>query len=161
MSSPDMNRAELVEALAQVGRAHSTATVMFHSAIAECFGLSATDWKCAEIIHRVGPMTAGRLAELSGLTTGAITGVVDRLEQKQMVRRGNDPNDRRRVIIHPLQDREEEAMALFASLRRALEELYSRFSDEELALILDYMKRETEVMEQEASRMRKEATGGT
>lgn len=157
MSSPHMNRAQLQEALARAGRENSTAAVMFHSAIADRFGLSATDWKCAEIVHRMGPLTAGGLAKLSGLTTGAITGVIDRLEREHMVRRGRDPNDRRRVIIHPLPDREEEAMQLFAPFQEALQELHSRYSDEELALILDYTTKTTEIMQREAIRMQQEA----
>lgn len=139
-----------------MGRGHSTAAVLYHSALADRFGLSATDWKCAEIIHRLGPMTAGRLAELSGLTTGAITGVVDRLEQQQLVQRSSDPNDRRRVIIQAVPDREEEALQLFSPLQAALEQLYSRYSDEELTLILEYMRQETDVMEREAIRMRQQ-----
>lgn len=158
MSSADLNREELIGALAQLGREHSTAAVMFHSALAERFGLSATDWKCAEIVHRMGPMTAGQLAELSGLTTGAITGVIDRLEKQQIVRRGNDPNDRRRVIIHPLEEREEEAMELFVPFQESLAKLYARFSDEELALIYEYVKQETELLQQEAIRMREQAS---
>ncbi|MFW6097174.1 MAG: MarR family transcriptional regulator [Chloroflexota bacterium] len=156
MSSADLDRDELKRALAQLGREHSTAAVMFHSALAERFGLSATDWKCAEIVHRMGPMTAGQLAELSGLTTGAITGVIDRLEKQEIVRRGKDPNDRRRVIIHPLGKREEEAMELFAPFQESLAKLYARFDDEELALIFEYLKQETELLQQEASRMRQQ-----
>ncbi len=63
------------------------------------FGLNATDWKCYELLTQAGSIPAGELAELSGLTTGAITGVVDRLEQADFAMRRRDPNDRRRVII--------------------------------------------------------------
>lgn len=156
MSSANVDRAQLVADLSHAERQHSTAAVLWHSALAARFGLSATDWKCAEIVHRLGPLTAGRLAELSGLTTGAITGVVDRLEQGRIVRRGQDPNDRRRVIIHPVQEREEEARELFASFEESLSELYDRYSDEEITLILDYVKRATAMMGQEASRMREQ-----
>lgn len=158
MSSVDLSREELIGSLAQLGREHSTAAVLFHSALADRFGLSATDWKCAEIVHRMGPMSAGKLAQLSGLTTGAITGVIDRLEKQQILQRRNDPNDRRKVIIHPLEAREEEAMALFAPFQKALLELYAQFSDEELAFIYDYLKQETELLEQEAMRMRRQSS---
>lgn len=156
MSSTHMNRAQLLEALAQAGRENSTAAVMFHTAIAGRFGLSATDWKCAEIIHRMGPIPAGELAKLSGLTSGAITGVVDRLEKERIARREHDPDDRRRVLIYPLQEREDEAMQLFSSFQDALAGLYARYSDEELAIILEYVTQATEVMEREASKMRHE-----
>jgi len=153
MSSTRMDRTQLLNALAQAGRENSTAAVMFHSAIASRFGLSSTDWKCAEIIHRLGPIPAGELAKLSGLTTGAITGVVDRLEKERMARREHDPHDRRRVLIHPSGDREDEAMQLFSSFQDALAELYSNYSDEELALILDYLNQATKVMQREAIKM--------
>lgn len=158
MSRVNLDRDELIAALAQLGREHSTAAVLFHSALADRFGLSATDWKCAEIVHRMGPMPAGRLAELSGLTTGAITGVIDRLEKQKMVQRRSDPADRRKVIIHPLSQREEEAMALFAPFQKSLLELYAQFSDEELALVYKYLKQETEMLEQEAIRMQQQST---
>ena len=80
-------------------RQMSTGAIMFHQAIADRLGLHATDHKCADLIIRNGAMTSGRLAELTGLTTGAITGVVDRLEARGIARRATDPGDRRRVIV--------------------------------------------------------------
>src|SRR2546427_828436 len=78
---PPTTRAELLAALNEAARRQSTATVLFHAAVAERLGLSATDHKYADLIARQGPMTAGELADRAGLTTGAITGVLDRLEQ--------------------------------------------------------------------------------
>src|SRR5262245_6590047 len=99
-------RAALITALNdEVGRKAGTATVLYQSAIAEKLGLSLTDLGCGEILSRTGSITAGELAALSGLTTGAITGVVDRLEKGGLARRVNDPNDRRRVMIEPVSER--------------------------------------------------------
>ncbi|MCB9099143.1 MAG: MarR family transcriptional regulator [Anaerolineales bacterium] len=149
-----MNRDELMLALQSAGRAHSTATIMFHSAIAGYFGLSPTDWKCGDIIHRKGPLTAGQLAELTGLTTGAVTGLIDRLEKAGIARRQPDPNDRRRVIIEPVPGWEEKITPLFDSMIEAFSEATDHYSDDELALILDFMQRAAAVMEQEAAKMR-------
>src|SRR5216117_3098234 len=97
---PPTTRAELLAALNEAARRQSTATVLFHAAVAERLGLSATDHKYADLIARQGPMTAGELADRAGLTTGAITGVLDRLERAGWVRRERDPHDRRRSEEH-------------------------------------------------------------
>jgi DNA-binding MarR family transcriptional regulator len=62
-------------------RALSTAIVLFHEAIAARLGMSSAEWKCLGFLEEHGPLTAGRLAALSGFTTGAVTGIVDRLER--------------------------------------------------------------------------------
>ena len=83
----------------------STEAVMFHQAVADELGLYITDHKCMDIIHRFGAMPAGRLGEMTGLTTGAITGMIDRLEKAGYVRRANDPKDRRKTIVEPLRNK--------------------------------------------------------
>src|SRR5215207_5351058 len=80
----------------------STATVLFHAAIADRVGVSVTDMKCYSILRQAGPITAGELGERVGLTTGAITGVIDRLEHVGLARRVRDPHDRRRVVLELL-----------------------------------------------------------
>src|SRR5450432_703373 len=93
-------RREIVASVIDESRRMSTRTVVFHAAIAERLGLNPSDHKCADLIcNETGPVTAGRLAELTGLSTGAITGVVDRLERAGFVSRVPDPEDRRRVVI--------------------------------------------------------------
>jgi len=99
VSSNSPERDALLTALAREARQYSTSTVLFHQVIAERLGLNPTDHKCAEILSRTGPLTAGELADHTGLTTGAITGVVDRLERAGFVRRDRDPEDRRRHIV--------------------------------------------------------------
>src|SRR2546427_12544520 len=99
---PPTTRAELLAALNEAARRQSTATVLFHTAVAERLGLSATDHKYAVLIARQGPMTAGELADRAGVTTGAITGVPDRLEQAGGVPRDGDPLDQRRDWGHLL-----------------------------------------------------------
>src|SRR5437763_15469371 len=101
-------RGELVEGLLRLGRQLSSATIMFHQAVADHFGLNPTDHKCMDLLFTKGPMTAGELADVTGLTTGAITGVIDRLEGDGFVRREDDPNDRRRVIVRVVPRRQQE-----------------------------------------------------
>src|SRR4051794_40723373 len=85
-----------------LGREFSAAIVLFHEAVGRQLGLSATERKILDILDRLGPVTAGRLAEHSGLTTGAITGIVDRLVRAGFVVREPNPDDRRSVIVRPL-----------------------------------------------------------
>jgi len=155
LSSDLPKRADLFDTLNQAGRELSTATVLFHSALAEQFGLNATDWKCGDLLMRMGPLTAGQLAELTGLTTGAITGVVDRLEKAGFVRREKDPHDRRKVIIQPLYEEAERQTASFLdAYAQVWAELYSSYSDQDLALILDFITRSVKVTQEETLKLR-------
>lgn len=141
-----------------LGRELSAWTVMFHQAIAERVGLNASEHKCLDLVLRYGPMTAGQLAELTGLTTGAITGVVDRLEAAGFVQRQNDPSDRRRVIIRPdVKKAEREIGPLFESIARATDELASRYSERELALINQFVAECIRILRQETLKLRREA----
>src|SRR5262245_56336861 len=100
-----MKREESIQIIVGKFRDISTETIIFHQAVADVLGLHITDHKCSDIIHRFGAMPAGRLGELTGLTTGAVTGIIDRLEEAGYVRRTNDPKDRRRTIIEPTRNK--------------------------------------------------------
>ena len=139
MSSAAQRRGPLLQRLNDAGRQLSTATILFHQAIADRLGLNLTDHKCVGILLTHGPLTAGELAERTGLTTGAITGVVDRLENAGYVRREDDPHDRRRVIVRAIPKRIVEIERLFDDLAERVAELSKRYTDEELAVILDFM----------------------
>ena len=87
-------RAQVLDALNTAVRAHSTATVLFHSAMAEQFGLSATESKAMDLLDRLGPLSAGDLVEHTGLASPSVTALIDRLESKGFVRRVRDAQDR-------------------------------------------------------------------
>jgi DNA-binding MarR family transcriptional regulator len=141
----------------EVGRKSSTATILFQMAIADHMGLGLTDLVCGEILSRTGPIAAGELAELSGLTTGAITGVVDRLEKAGLVRRVNDPDDRRRVILEPVTARfEESGRDPYTALEEAFSEVYARYTDEQLVILLDFLRRSVDIYDEQAARIRAE-----
>ena len=113
-------------------------------------GLNPTDMECLGFLHLsvAGPTTAGQLAEETGLTTGAITAVIDRLERAGFARRADDPHDRRRVLVEALPKGSKVILPLFEPLARRMAELHSRYKDHELALILDYMKGELDASTQ-------------
>jgi DNA-binding MarR family transcriptional regulator len=142
MSREAQKRTELLVNLNEGFRQLSAATILFHQAIADRLGMNITDHKCADMLARNGAMTAGDLADYAGLTTGAITGVIDRLEKAGFVHRVKDPHDRRRVIVEPLSKRMEKEIApLFQSMGRSATELCQRYSTEELAVIYDFTVR--------------------
>lgn len=156
-----MTRAELLEAIDRGGRALSASTVMFHAAIAEHLGLGATDHKVLDFLLRTGPATAGELARITGLTTGAITGVIDRLEAAGYAKRVRDPGDRRKVLVHPtLGARGERRLGqLFASLARGVAKLAASYDDEELATIVDYLTRADALMREETAKLKRRRRG--
>src|SRR5687768_1898236 len=100
MSSEHEVPADVLERFSVYARETSAFTVLFHTRLAERMGLSPTDEKCLDLAVRArGPITAGKIVELSGLSTGAVTGVIDRLERAGYVRRVRDPHDRRKVLV--------------------------------------------------------------
>ncbi len=137
-----------------LGRDLGAYTVMMHTAIAHAVGLNATDHKTLDLLSRHGPMTAGALAELTGLTTGAITGVVDRLEKAGFVERRHDPDDRRRVIVAVRPGVEQAYGDIFDSLGASTMALADTYSDDELALIIDWVTRTIEVVQHETALIR-------
>jgi DNA-binding MarR family transcriptional regulator len=87
----------------ELGRELSTTSIFFHQAIAGKLGLNVTDTRCFELMSRYsqGPLTAGDLARATGLTTGAVTGILDRLEKAGLVERYRNAIDRRKVFVRP------------------------------------------------------------
>lgn len=134
--------------LSELGREMSVQTIMFHSAVAERLGLNATDHRCFDYILRMGGVTAGQISRETGLTSGAITGVIDRLEKAGFARRQADPKDRRKVIIMPRPERLPEMQKLFAPLSRSMGRMMSHFSERESEVLVDFMKRCSDAMRQ-------------
>jgi DNA-binding MarR family transcriptional regulator len=151
-----MEREEIIQAIIDKRREMSTETIMFHQAVADTLGLHITDHKCLDLIRYYGAMPAGRLGELTGLTTGAVTGVIDRLEQAGYVRRTNDSKDRRRTIVEPTRNKKLEGKlgAIFSPLHERMRNLLSSYSDSELSFLLDVLTKTLEQTHQELVKLR-------
>ncbi|MEA5358994.1 MarR family transcriptional regulator [Amycolatopsis sp., V23-08] len=133
-----VSEAELFR-FAELGRESSTLTVLRHARIAERMGLSGTDHKTLDLVGQAdGPLTAGRIAELTGLSTGAVTGVIDRLEKVGLVRRVRDPDDRRKVLVEVVPGAVERYAPLFQSAFDGLREMLAQFSPAERKVIERY-----------------------
>ena len=126
----------------------------FGQSVAIRFGLSESDVEALEVLIDTGAATAGRLSDLMGLTTGAVTRVIDRLEQAGYVRRIPDPTDRRRVIVEPVPEKMAALEALMAGYGEKSASEIGRYSDAELAVINDFLTRMADVTRDEANAMR-------
>ena len=151
-----MNREEIIHTIVDKFREMSTETIMFHQAVADELGLHITDHKCMDIIHRFGAMPAGRLGEMTGLTTGAITGMIDRLEKAGYVRRANDPKDRRKTIVEPVRNKklERKIEMIFTPLHERMHKFLSSYSDNELTFLFDAITKLIEQTREESKRLR-------
>jgi DNA-binding MarR family transcriptional regulator len=149
-------REEIIQAIIEKRREMSTETIMFHQGVADVLGLHITDHKCLDLIRQYGAMPAGRLAELTGLTTGAVTGIIDRLEEAGYVRRANDPKDRRRTIVEPTQNKkwERKIEAIFIPFHERMHKLLSLYSESELAFLLDVLTKSIELTREESKKLR-------
>ena len=144
-----MKRAELLRTLSDLARKFSMQTVFLHQAIAQTVGLNATDTRCLDLIssHPNDMVTAGRLSELTGLTTGAITHILDRLETRGLIERVRDSEDRRKIFVRVRCESIKPLLPKYESLGKAYMSLIERYKDRELTLILSYMKEMSEMTE--------------
>jgi DNA-binding MarR family transcriptional regulator len=158
VSSPSSDRREIDAALDRALRETSAQSVLFSQAVADRVGMNPSDLESLDMLARNGPMTAGRLAEMTGLTTGAITGLVDRLERRGYARREPHPRDRRSIIIQPLiENAEHDLGPAYLTMSEAMDELMSRYDDEDLATILDFMTRAATITAEQIARLRSDA----
>src|SRR5437870_3021841 len=121
---------------------HGLGASFFRAAAART-GKTVTDMQVLDILDLTGPTTAGNLADLTGLTTGATTGLLNRLEEAGLVRRERDPEDGRRIIVQLEKDKDDmrEINSIFDPLRKSWEEMASGYSDDQIASLLEFPKR--------------------
>ena len=119
-------------------RRSSAQGVLFGQAVANIAGISGSDLDCLDFLNLEGRVTAGRLAEVTGLTTGAITGVVDRLEKAGLVRRERDADDRRKVYIATVPENVARIGRFYVPMQEAMQKLWSTYSEAELQLLLRF-----------------------
>ncbi len=149
-------REELLSGLVREVRQFTGLGASFFRAAAGRAGMTAADVQVVDILDAGGPTTAGRLAEFTGLTTGAITQMLDRLETAGLVRRERDPADGRRVIVRLAEDGDatREIGAIFASVARGWDEMASHYDDAQIAVLREFVTRANAVSGEEIARLR-------
>jgi DNA-binding MarR family transcriptional regulator len=155
-----MDRDATVEAVVRALRRVNIQGSLFGQTVAIRLGLSESDIEALELLIDTGAATAGRLAQVMGLTTGAVTRVIDRLEQAGYVRRIADPADRRRVIVEVVPDRLADVRPLLDRVGAASATEIARYTDAQLELIGDFLSRMAELTNEEAAKVREPATTG-
>jgi DNA-binding MarR family transcriptional regulator len=158
MSRRQVSRNELVAALNHAMRDASGQGVLYSQAVAERLGINSTDLECLDIIVMRGPVTAGELARATGLTTGAITGVIDRLDRAGFAKREHDAADRRKVLVRALPAVERRVVPLFRPMEHAAMSALSAYDDKELALLLNFFVRTHEAAVAAMAKLRAETT---
>jgi DNA-binding MarR family transcriptional regulator len=119
----------------------SSFDALFSHAVAERVGVHATDIETMDLLNTLGTMTAGELSEHTGLSSGATTRLIDRLARKGYIRRKADEADRRRVLIEPIYENLGELAELFQPMLEGMDEVFSSFSDEQLATIVAFARK--------------------
>ncbi|GAB2730850.1 MarR family winged helix-turn-helix transcriptional regulator [Kitasatospora kifunensis] len=145
---------DLLAELRAESRRYIASYVLFNQAVADHLGLHPTDVQCLNLLSlEPGPVTTGRIAELTGLTSGSATRLVDRLEKAGYLTRERDTHDRRRVLVQLVPA----AMARFGELWRELstdwDELFARDSEQELKLLIRHMRRTTELSHRQIAKL--------
>ncbi len=150
------NQHKLVdEIVGRLARQHSTAVVLFHHAVAERLGLGPTDHKCLDLLRERGPMAGSDLGAITGLTSGAITGVVARLEQAGYLRREPDPRDGRKQILHIARE-QARIHDVIDPLRKDAAVLLENFDTHQLTAIAEFLTSTTGLIYSHAALLRAE-----
>src|SRR5690606_13303241 len=152
MSSPD--RQALLERLQHELVQTIADGILLQQAVADRLGLSLGDFKCLTAVSGSEQVTAGDLAAATGRTTGAVTRMIDRLERAGWVRREHDQQDRRRVLVRAVPERQAEIGPLFAGMARAWAEAMAEYDDEQIEMLLGLFQRMRAVAREQASHIR-------
>jgi DNA-binding MarR family transcriptional regulator len=139
------SKKDLIAQITLEVRMDQNRTYEFDDAATGLLGINRTDLRCMDILGMRAPLTAGQLAEATGLTTGAVTAVIDRMESAGWVRRLRDSTDRRRVLVEPTEKAFRESARIWGPVGQDFERLMSRYSADKLRVILDYLRQGAEL----------------
>ena len=150
-----MGKRDLVLQVVRGAREYSIGTVLFHRAVGQLLGVNVTDMKCLDIMTLKGSASPSELAEHTGLSTGATTAMIDRLENAGLVARRPHPTDRRGTVVVPSKEAMGKLSAMFESLAKAMEALVSSYSEKELGILADFFARVSVLWKQECEGLQK------
>ena len=140
---------DLVQQLRSEIMGYFGAASAFDERVATRFKPSRSDMRCLDLLNRLGPMTAGQLAEETQLSTGAVTFMLDRLEEAEVVKRRRDTEDRRRVWVEIVPEARERLAGLQQPIAEEMRQVARHFKADELALVRDFMRQAKEVFQRQ------------
>ncbi len=154
-----IGKIELVQQVNIAAREYGISTVLFRHAVGERLGVNVTDMECLALIFYKGLATPSEISHYTGLTSGATTAMLDRLEKAHLIERRPNPRDRRGTLITLTNERNDEIGAMFASVREAINSLNASYSDSELDVIADYLRRLVSIWEEERKNLKGVTSG--
>jgi DNA-binding MarR family transcriptional regulator len=134
-------RQQVLQDLEETVRKVGAQSVLISDLVATRVGLNSTDLECLDLLYLAGATTAGTLARHTGLTTGATTAVIDRLERAGFVRRRRDARDRRRVLVEVARSSAQRIQPLYERLAARMAQLNEEYDDRALMTVVDYLSR--------------------
>ena len=149
-----MRKRDLVEKVILGERENNIGAVLFHQAVGQILGVNVADMKCLDIITLRGSASPTQLATVTGLSTGATTAMIDRLERRRLIVRRANPHDRRGRIVVLTERAKRTLPVLFESLAAAMQELASSYTEDELTLLADFFAKTASVWRTERDRLR-------
>ena len=156
MSTP---RARLIAQTTEDARRQQIAYDRFHDAVAAFFGVNRTDLRCLDLLDLRGRQAAGELSEATGLTTGAVTTMLDRLERAGYIQRVRDPDDRRRVLVEATGLARERAQAVYGPFTELIAPLFGHFTDEQITTVGEFVRITSEFYVGQTARVQTLARG--
>jgi DNA-binding MarR family transcriptional regulator len=146
-------RVALLQELIEVNRAYQTAVEKMDEAFCRLLGVNRTDGRCLDVIDQRPGLTAGELATAVGLSPGAVTTALDRLERRGFVRRTRDPEDRRRVMVELTKEANRAAWEAYGPLGQMGAPMIEEMSDRDLATLIRFLRGGTEINERRAQEL--------
>ncbi|MFN8222790.1 MAG: MarR family transcriptional regulator [Gaiellales bacterium] len=154
--SKHKQRPELLERIHNACRAFRNGADQFDEVVCACVDINRTDLRCLDILERLGPLTAGELAAEAGLTTGATTTLIDRLERAGYARRTRDARDRRKVVVELTETVLAHAETFYGEMSERWDALARSFTNAELETIALFLEHAREINTAGADRLRRE-----
>lgn len=146
------NRATLHDALIRNIRHFIAGTILYNQKVADSIGLHLTDMQCFGVLELLGPTTPGKLAQCTGLSTGGVTVMLDRLQKAGFIKRVPNPNDRRSVLVHINPKKFQKVSPFYAEITKQLEVFFSSTPVEELEIVMNFFARMNTIREEKPPR---------
>jgi DNA-binding MarR family transcriptional regulator len=156
MSSDQSEKQRLLKAVQQAGSGYGARFILVHQALAERLGLNVIDLRCLRLASEAVEPTAGHLAKITGLTTGTITGLLDRLEKARFIRRERDSDDRRKVIVKVLPAGVQKVEKIMAPLSDDMSKAMQNFTEDELRAVVKFFEVTAGAVSRHVERIQKE-----